>query len=361
MRAHAALLRWLGPWTPGDRIPPRVERQSVVVPARGGRPDFEAWLYTPGTRRPDGAMLIAPGLHYAGPADPRLDRFCRVLAASGTTVLAPFLPDYTALRVEETVIADLATIFDLLEARRERPAGVRPGVFSVSFGSLPALRLAADPERAERVGGLVVFGGYADFGVAIRFCLGVGTENRRRDPLNQPVVLLNLLDALGEVPERAALEDGWRRYVRATWGRPEMKADAAWRAVAARIEAELPAEARPLFRLGTGQDAGAAARVAEALDRTTAARPWLDPRPRLGGLRCPVTLVHGLDDDVIPASELEALAAALPARVAVRRYLTGLYDHTRAAAGPGAVLAAGREVRSLLGMLDALVTAARTR
>ena len=37
-------------------------------------------------------VLIAPGLHYAGADDPRLDRFCRILAAAGHRVIAPFIP-----------------------------------------------------------------------------------------------------------------------------------------------------------------------------------------------------------------------------------------------------------------------------
>src|SRR5690554_1723584 len=102
LRAQLQLGRWLGPWAGAEQAPEGVLRTSVFVEARaeGERP-FEAWLYRPRRGRPLGAYLVAPGLHYAGPADPRMDRFLRVLASAGLVVLCPFLPDFTALRVRE--------------------------------------------------------------------------------------------------------------------------------------------------------------------------------------------------------------------------------------------------------------------
>src|SRR2546425_12722471 len=112
LRALASLIRWLGPWGEG-----KVPRGSRVDELRldGGR--LRAHLFLPARRRPIGAWLVAQGLHPQGPADPRFDRFCRVLAEAGYVALAPFLPDHCALRLAPGAADDLGLAFDELERR----------------------------------------------------------------------------------------------------------------------------------------------------------------------------------------------------------------------------------------------------
>src|SRR5262245_38830035 len=190
---YASLLRWLGPWSNVQDRPSDVTKRSITVQSRDRT--FESWVLTPKGRAPTGAFLIAPGLHYQGPADPRFTKFIEALAASGILVHAPFLPDYLALRVEPSVIADLDAASGALLADEPLPKNIKPGVFSISFGSLPALRLAASERRRKEVGAVVVFGGYADFANTIRFATGA-EANTKRDPLNRPVVLMNVIDDL---------------------------------------------------------------------------------------------------------------------------------------------------------------------
>jgi pimeloyl-ACP methyl ester carboxylesterase len=221
VRSYLTLARWLGPWAPAEGAPPVARRE---LPIAGPRP-FRARLFQPIGRAPRRAFLVAPGLHHAGPDDPRMDRFCAVLAASGAAVLAPAIPDFLALRVTPEAADDFARALDAF--------GHRPTVFSISFGSLLALRLAAArPDQIERV---VVFGGYADFAAAIRFSL-----SGQGDPLNRPVVFINLIDQLGAGEHREPLLAAWRRFVEATWGRPEMRTGDRWRTVARAIAADLP-------------------------------------------------------------------------------------------------------------------------
>jgi pimeloyl-ACP methyl ester carboxylesterase len=344
MRSHFALLRWLGPWTPENRAPELTPEELLI----DGSERFRAFLYRP--RHPRGALLIAPGVHYAGPSDPRLDRFCRILAGADLIVLAPFLPDFTRMLITERVVSDLDACFAALD---RISGGHLPGIFSISFGSLPALRVAA--LHGDRIGGLLVFGGYADFYAAVRHCLGGGDRARPRDPLNQPVVLMNLLDQLDHEPrDRERLLSAWRRYIESTWGRPEMKAVERHRPIAERIALDLCPEDRPLFLLGTGVEGDALATCAPILERS--APPFLDPRPHLEKIRCPVHLVHGADDDVIPVDQAELLRAAFPRHAQVSIHLTGLFAHTGRSAS--AVRGAMREGITLLRMLRAMVSVA---
>jgi len=360
----------LGPFGPrAERFARQPLRQwDVTVDAGAGR-RFPMRMLIP--RRPAGALLVAPGLHYAGPADPRMHAFITQLAGSGILVGAPFLPDFCDLALAPTLISDFSAAYQEFVARLPpRRRGVwRVGVFSISFGSLPALRLASNPEFASQVSGVVTFGGYADWTTALRFSLTGESPDPNQpkpphDPLNQPVIFMNLLESMpGDIaPPRlhAPLREAWRRYIRSTWGRPEMKAPERYRPVAQAIAGELPANGRELFLMACGIAPGGLELALAALEQSPP-RDFLDPRPAMQtGLKAPLHLIHGADDDVIPPSEMRRLAASAPAGVRVRTYLTGLYSHTHAedAAGPGALV---RELRTMLGMLGGIAEVATGR
>jgi pimeloyl-ACP methyl ester carboxylesterase len=359
IRTGATLGRWLGPWADASKAP-RVEISDQDVDGMRVR------LYR-NRRTPRSTYLIAPGLHYAAADDPRLDRFCRVLAASGHLVVAPFIPDYLALTPNARAIADFERAFQAVP----RWTAHKPVVFSISFGSLLAFALAA--KHGDALAGVVVFGGYADFHETMRFCLlGEVASGRAavRDPLNQSVVLLNLLDHM-ECADRPALATAWRAYVERTWGRPEMTARAKFTALAEAMAPDVPTAVREQFLIGVGARPGAPELALPALAKFDARA--LDPSPYLARMRGRVDLVHGIDDDVIPYEQSLALAAKLT-HADPRVHVTGMYGHTGArspARRPSAALRApatpglaqsprlGAAVRELATMLRVLRVLAR--
>ena len=329
LRSVATLARWLGPWASTTRAPAVPHRDEdldgmrVRIYGTGGTP-----------------YLIAPGLHYAGADDPRLDRFCRVLAAAGHLVIAPFVPDYLALAPSERAKHDFIRALHAMPRWSDRA----PVVFSVSFGSL--LALAAAAEHGDAIAGLVLFGGYAEFAAVMRHCL----SGEGRDPLNQPVVLQNLLAHLEPAPaDPAALVAGWRRYVERTWGRPKIKVRARYVAIAHELAPGVPASVRELFLVGIGAVPGAVPLADAALRRFDARA--LDPAPYLPRIRHRVDLVHGTDDDVIPFAQSHRLAAGL-VNADVRTHITGLYNHTGAMLPHPASLA--RELATMVRVLRVL-------
>lgn len=333
----AQLARWLGPWADPVRAPTIVTEEALIGAIR-------VRLYRP-RGAPRATYLIAPGLHYAGPDDPRMDRFCRVLADAGHLVVAPFIPSYLALTPDAVAIADFEAVFHALP----RWSRQKPVVFSISFGSLLAFALAA--RHGDAIERLVIFGGYADFHETMRFCLTGEVASGRaaaRDPLNQPVVLMNLLAHLDPpCADHEAVATAWRSYVRSTWGRPEMKARE--RFVAAAAAVDVPSHVRALYEVGVGVTPGAAPLALSALERFDA-RP-LDPTPYLRTIRGTVDLVHGTDDDVIPYEQSQALASLLSA-ADVRLHITGMYGHTGAS---GVKLGeAARELATMVRVLRVL-------
>ena len=346
LRSMMTLARWLGPWADSGRVPHVAVRDDDLSGIRVRR-----YVSDGSPARPRGrTFLIAPGLHYAGPDDPRMDRFCRVLAAAGHQVIAPFIPSYLALTPDAQAIADFERVF-LARARWTGDAAERPIVFSISFGSLLALALAA--RHGDAIDRLVLFGPYADFHATMRFCLTGEVASGRvamRDPLNQPVVLMNLLAEIEPVcADPEALRIAWRRYVERTWGRPEMKARERFTAIAEALAPEVPEAVRDLFHVGIGTRPGAADVAIAALAKFDARA--LDPSPYLPDVRCQVDLVHGTDDDVIPFEQTLELARRLP-NADVRVHVTGLYGHTGAQRPQLSALA--REMRTMIRVLRVL-------
>jgi pimeloyl-ACP methyl ester carboxylesterase len=274
-----------------------------------------------------------------------LDRFCRILAAAGNEVIAPFIPAYLALVPDRTAIEDFTRVFEAL------PPGEPPTVFSISFGSLLAFALAAS--HGDAIHRLVIFGGYSDFHETLRFCLTGQVPSGRvavRDPLNQPVVIMNLLDQLvQDSAHRDVVAEMWRTYVRRTWGRPEMKARERFVAIAEELAPSVPADVRELFLVGIGARDGAWDIARGAIDTYDASA--LDPSPYLPRVTNRVDLVHGVDDDVIPYEQSHDLAAKLT-NAKVRVHVTGMYGHTGAQRPPLGALA--KELATMVRVLRVL-------
>lgn len=344
------LARWLGPWA-DEHAAPRVERDRLTVApdAPGDRP-FEMVVLRPARGRMIGALLLVPGLHYAGPDDPRLDRFAAIVAHAGVLVASPLLPDFARMRLDPRLITDAARAFEALLALPDRPP-VPPGVMSISFGSLPALRLASDPRYADQIAGVLTFGGYAVWQNAMRFCL-IGRDGAPLDPVNWPVLFLETLDRLPGVVDAERLATAWRGFMVDTWGRPAMKAPDRYGPVAERwAEAVDPADRR-LFLQGCCAAPGGAALIEQAIADIGSSRDYLDARSHLRGLRAPLYCVHGADDEVIPVTEAPLIAAACDPAHPVEVLITGLYGHT-AQQRPTLRAAAG-ELRALVGILRAI-------
>jgi pimeloyl-ACP methyl ester carboxylesterase len=329
-RAHslAKLVWWLGINPSVERLPTDVWRRELrACSVSGGAPSTAA-LFGPSSGQIRGGFFVIPGIHYAGPSDPRLDRLLRVLASAGFLVYAPYLADLQRLCVTAESVDACCASFAHFMSQPLLPEGARPSVFAISYGSLLGFRLASDLRYRDQITSLFVFGGYADWATSLRFALTGQVGDQKvgvNDPLNRPVVYINVADQLFDDPnERALLCDLWRRFVAETWGRPEMKAGG-YVAHAERLARDLPEHLRLDFLAGCG--IGRA--DLEFLSKTVVSGEvgaLLDPRPYLAAVRPSVHLVHGRDDDVVPYTQIDELKAGLPAGLA-QSYLTGLYGH----------------------------------
>ena len=280
---------------------------------------------------PIGAYFVAPGLHFLGPDDTRFDRFCRVLASAGFLVLAPLIPSFLSLALDRSAFEDARRAFAILAERARRQCLGRPAIFSISFGSSLAFDLATHPETRDDVGGIVVFGGFCDFIPTVRFAvtgevqMGSRTVHMVNDPLNAPVVYLNVLPHIEVGGDKEVLAAAWRAMVRRTWNRPELKAPGARDPFAHVLAERLPDSLRAPFLRGCGLGEGGVAWLESGLSAAGEALSFMDPKQHLPHVRTRVVLVHGRDDDVIPFVEADKLAALLPSGVLAGTFITGLF------------------------------------
>ena len=356
------LARWLGPWASRASTPTDVMRETEVldpIDGRGGT--VRAHRYEPRDGPVTGTYLVVQGLHYLGPDDPRLDRFCRVLASAGFCVVAPFIRDYLELRVAPGAADDVAAACDYavrLSAQRGLP---RPALFSISFGSTPAIEVAASERHRDSIGALVMFGGFFDFHATIRFAVttrafdGALSIDLPHDPLNGPAVFVNLVEHLADGSARELLRSAWLEMARRTWGRPELRPLSRRLPIAEQIASTLPSDQQRLFTIGCGLAPGGAALLELGLARAGDRFAFTDPAPRLARITAPVVISHGRDDDVVPYLEAGKLRDALPGHHPHRLHITGMYGHTGSALpSPAAFFGeAGTMLSTLYSIVDA--------
>ena len=352
-RRWSTLCRWLGPWADEERSP-RVKRDTIDVAASDSRSRFPMRIYGPRMGQPSGSILLIPGLHFEGPDHLRMDRFAAILAQTGTLVFAPFVPSLLAMRFQEDMIEDVERAFRTMLKHPGRPSGP-PGLVRISFGSLPALRLAAHPDLGPEIKGLMTFGGFIDWRRTLEFCIH-GDPHVPHDPLNRPVVFSNLLEHLPQVPNPSAVDAAWLAYMNQTWGQMDlMENEDERRKVADSLGAQLDEQSRRLFLQGCALAPGGPEILYRALSEANE-KHWLNPLPHPKRVYPPLWAVHGVDDNVIPYTQSQMLSDAYTGAPSTC-LLTGLFGHS----GQGHKLGLGRlktawnELMSLMRILRVLV------
>jgi pimeloyl-ACP methyl ester carboxylesterase len=253
-----------------------------------------------------------------GMADDRLDRLARALAASGSLVLVPFIPDQMRLRVSLAAVDDLERAFDLLLSLSR---ALQTRLFSLSVGSFAALALAS---RRPEIDEVFVYAGMLSWLGCIEHALS-GDEGV--DPRLAPAVFINLFD-------QPSLGLAWLEFARATWRSPHKCDPDHARSVTDRLSKLVPPDFRALFRIGCGVEPGGARLARAAVEHQKHRLERLDARQFLSSVRATTHVIHGPSDSVIPHREGLALHRALPARAKGQLFCARFYGHSATALPP---------------------------
>jgi len=283
-------------------------RRSTLRYAVAGRPGL-ADLYEPG-QTPGGALVLVPGFTEAGRNDRRLVELARSLARARFFVLVPEVPGSRELRVR---LEDRQTVADALRfLRQQRPELARRGVgvVAISYAAGLAMLAALELDAATRPDFLVGLGGYYDTSAVVTFA----TTGRHRAPgerrwqRGRPLESAKWVFLAGNAAVLSDAED--RRRLKAL-GRacfygcdPDVAA----------LAKDLGPEGRALLALITNDDPARVPQLLKNLPENVALRlRGLSLKGRdLAPLAGRLILIHGRLDPLIPFSESQALAQAVP-------------------------------------------------
>lgn len=275
--------------------PVAVEDHPIPV----GDGTLPADLYRPSGRLRR-VVLLAHGVHHLGRKEPRLARYARELARAGSLVLVPDLPDLMAFELKPRTLEHLEAavlhLHSLPEAARNRS---QVQLHGISFAGGLSLCAAGRPALRGKVGAVFAFGAHADLDRVMRFLAGVpGAAPGAPDPhpYGQAVVLRSVADRLVPPEQVEPLREALLCYLQE---RPD--------AFQARLRT-LPPEARRLAGHCGTRPSGTLTEALRPFASTLQGDPALSPL-RQAPPTCPVFLLHGSGDRVIPPTETQALAA----------------------------------------------------
>lgn len=305
-----------------------VDEAERTIPWRHGA--LRGRVYTPrsGRGRP---ILLVPGVHAAGIDEPRLVGFAREIAATGHPVVTAQLDDLARYMIttRSTDMIEDAALSVSSTADGGAPGPI--GMMGISFGGGLSIVAAGRPSLRGRVAFVMAFGGHADLPRTLRYlCTGIQPDGAVRPPHDYglAIVLLGGADRVVPAAQVDPLRDAIRSFLEASRLDMVDKAKAALEFTRAKaLAAALDEPARTYMDYVNARDVAHLGPVLLPHVADLGGDPALSPA-RSPFPRGPVYLLHGTEDNVVPAVESTLLGGDLSARgVSVHVLLTPLITH----------------------------------
>jgi dienelactone hydrolase len=319
-----------------------VEARDVTIPMPAG--PMRARVYQPAGSHRRAALLVS-GLHPSGIDEPRLVRLARAVAASGIAVVTPDIPELSRFEITPAIPDAIETATGWLAAQPDLSANQKVGLMGISFSGGLSIVAAARPSIANVVASVFALGGHEDLPRVLRYLctgsepypphqLGRGSNEQFVKTPHDYGVAVILLGVAERVVPRAQVEPlqaAVRRFLLASALDTNVDKEQAAREFEALRETakRMPQPSATLLRYVNDRDVvHLGARLLPYVG-FYGGDPSLSvsksPKPSV-----PVFLLHGLDDNVIPAIESEYLAEELRGHTPVRLLLSGLISHAEA-------------------------------
>jgi dienelactone hydrolase len=257
--------------------------------------------------------------------------FARDLASLGHPVVTVGPPDLAryVISPETTDAIEDAALW--LSSERELSPDNRVGMMGISFAGGLSIVAAGRPSLRDRVAAVLSLGGHGELTRTLRFlCTGELADGGHRAPHDYGVViiLLGVADRVVPPDQVEPLRQAILTFLEASRLDLIDKAQSAATFVKAQaIGKVLPEPSRTLMGYVNSRDVGSLGRIllphVSAISASPALSPLISTPPR-----APVFLLHGSDDNVIPAAESIMLAREFEARgVNVHVLATPLITH----------------------------------
>lgn len=311
----------------------RIHESLVEMPVRGG--SMRARVYAPlGTARQ--TVLLVSGLHPAGIDEPRLTSLARRLAEANVTVVTPDIPELARFEITPTLTDRIEDAAVWLANGSGMAPSRRIGLMGISFSGGLAVVAAGRPSLRSHLLYVFSFGGHDDLRrVLDYFCMGIERDATAKSPMaphdyGVAIALLNVAEHVVPPEQVATLSQAVRRFLWASYldrvDRPRAGREFSALRDLART---LPEPAATLLQYVNNRDVVHLGAILRPHIYFYADQPALSPA-RSPAPSAPIYLLHGRDDNVIPAAESRHLADRLAGHVPVRLLLTELISHAEA-------------------------------
>lgn len=311
-----------------DIIQARIVRQD-------GREQREALSYRPGRSMPARAVVLVPGISELGCYHPRLRALSRHLASSGFLVVTPDIPLLRQFRMSPQAVDQISFWLRQIPTL-EGSSSIRiTGLSGISFSATLAIIAAARPELRDRVSFVFGIGAYDDPLRCSRgwFAAGPVTMSPGYYPTRyyaRWIVMLGALDMVPRPEDREFLENALTHLLMLKPPPP--------------FPSSLSQTAQRWYRLAIMPENEADPELQAAIEDRMSATLYkeISPERAAGEIRCPIFLVHGASDDLIPPDESLHLASrfvSVPVSVVVSPFLTHTHPVQQEPHGMGKVKA----------------------
>jgi pimeloyl-ACP methyl ester carboxylesterase len=250
-------------------------------------------LYCP-SKREKGLIISLTGFSMSGYQDKRIAVVNNAFAKLGYRVITPKIETIDSLMIHPSGIDEVKEVIQsIAEDPILNPNQFRPAVFAPSFtAGIAALAVAEMPENS--VSSLCLLGSFCDFETTIEFAL---TNEKNEDDYGMHILMKNFLKyEIGNNPNlelliHAALEDNGLKRVEP---------------LLPKLLSETNSETVELYRKLRFDSEYRKEMIMRAWTKIPDFDRWkdrLDLSKHAHKITCPVTLIHGKDDVVIPSSE----------------------------------------------------------
>jgi pimeloyl-ACP methyl ester carboxylesterase len=267
---------------------------------RIGDENWDALVYSPAGSPAKSAVILVAGLSEQGCYHPRLIGLSRLLADNGFLVVTPDIREFRDFRITAEPVRQILFWYKEIP-KLNRGAEVRKtGLAGISFSATLALIAASRAEIRDSVGFVAGIGAYSDLSGCTR---GWFAADRDAAPKNyyptrfyaKWIVMRAALDMVESEKDRLFLR--------------QLLDDLLLQKQIPPADPGLTPEAQRWYALAVMKENETDADLAGRIERHLVAGIFsqVDPSQALPGLRCPVFLIHGAYDDLIPARESEEL------------------------------------------------------
>jgi pimeloyl-ACP methyl ester carboxylesterase len=267
--------------------------------------DVESLIYYPVKSAATKAVILVAGLSELGCRHPKLIALSRVLADKGLLVVTPDIREFRQFQISAEPINQVLFWYKQIPSIEGGGKVRTTGLVGISFSGTLVLMTAAKPEIRDSVGFVAAVGPYFDLMRCTREWFASGPEYTAREdyPTRFYAKWIMMLAALEMIPNP---DD--RLYLRKVLNSLLLQQKVP------PVNRVLSEEGRRWYELATMREDQLTPKLAREIMKYLTARIYheLNPEEEIGGIRCPVFLVHGAYDDLIPPRESLDLHSRIP-------------------------------------------------